>query len=110
MMKIINLTGHDVVVKNKTMDTAIVIPSHGKLRARYTTKNLGQIKTEHGSIPLTQNFYHRIINMPESYDGVYYLVSRLVAELYPERNDLLITNGLIKENGNTVACRSLSKI
>jgi hypothetical protein len=107
-MEIINLTGHDVIVQSKNGD--ITIPSSGMLRANYTTNSLYELPTIYGRIPITQNIYHRIRKMPEQKPNTYYLVSRIVAEIYPERDDLLITNGLIKEKGIAIACRSLGKI
>ena len=110
MYKLVNLTGHDIVIKDKAMPKPIVIPSSGKLRARYTTLIMGEVETLHGKIGITKNHYYRMRNMPDPQPGTYFIVSRLVAELYPERDDLLITNGLIKDNGKTIACRSLAKI
>jgi hypothetical protein len=109
MKKIINLTGHDVNVKGP--DGIIInIPSQGQLRAKYTTNDLGNLDSEFGKIPISQNFYQRIKGMPLEVPGTFYIVSRLVAELYPERSDLLMVNGLIKENARAIACRSLSRI
>jgi|LSQX01.3.fsa_nt_gb hypothetical protein len=108
-VKIINLTGHEVKLRTPR-GAERIIPSHGKLRARYTTREFGNLDTEYGEIPLTKNYYQRVKDIPEPEEGVYYLVSRLFAEIYPERDDFLITNGIIKEGTMIVACRSLAKI
>ena len=110
MYKLLNLTGHDITIKNRLMPEPVIIPSSGRLRARYTTIDRGFLQTEVGNIHLTQNHYYKMRNMPDPKPGVFLIVSRLVAELYPERDDLLITNGLIKEDGKTIACRSLAKL
>jgi len=109
MAKLVNLTGHEVVVRNKKGND-LIIPATGMFKIRYTTRDLGIISTDYGDLALTQNVYHRVKNPPPIKDGVLYIVSRLVAELYPERNDFLITNGLIKDSGRPIACRSLGRI
>lgn len=109
MKKIINLTGHEVVIMQSNGEK-LTIPAEGRLRAQYTTNNLGELETHLGPIPITKNFYLRLRDMPEEKPNVLYVVSRLVAELYPERNDFLMVNGLIKSDQRTVACRSLSRI
>jgi len=108
-MNIVNLTGHDVIVRTGNGD--IKIPAKDPMfRVRYTTMQLGDLNTPYGSVPLTKNIYIRVKNPPPIVKETYYLVSRLVAELYPERDDFVITNGLIKEKGRAIACRSLGKI
>ena len=91
MDKIINLTGHPVIIYQLNAEP-IVIPSEGQVRARYTTNKMGFLDTPLGKVPITQNVYHRSRYMPPIVQGTYYIVSRIVAELFPERNDLLITN------------------
>ena len=108
MDKIINLTGHDINIMCPD-GSMITIPSDGMLRSRYTTNHLPDMVTNYGNIPITQNHYHRIRSMPQELPNTFYIVSRLVAELYPERNDLLMVNGLIKQSGKTIGCRSLAK-
>ena len=106
--KLINLTGHPIKIQSQ--DAIVEIPCSGKLRARYETQCLGPLKTDHGIIELTKNYYLRLPYMPKQRNNTYYLVSRLIAELYPERGDLLIVNGLKKENGKVIYCRSLAKL
>ena len=107
-MEIINLTGHAITVRTKDGDC--VIPPAETFRIRYSTRGLGTLNTKYGNIPITQNVYLRVKNPPPIQEGVIYIVSRLVAETYPERDDFYMTNGLIKEKGKPVACRSLGKI
>ena len=108
-VKLINLTGHDVKLIDRNGKSRIITPD-GKIRVRYTTHEFGNIDTQYGEIPLTKNFYHRVKDIPEPVEGVYYLVSRLIAEVYPERHDFLIINGLVRDGQIIVGCKSLAKI
>ena len=49
-------------------------------------------------------------NMPEQENGVAYIVSALVKNAYPDRPDLLIPHGLVRDNeGNIVGCKGFAQ-
>ena len=49
--------------------------------------------------------------LPTKKEGVYYIVSRIVAEQYVERDDLLVPHELVRdEDGNIIGARSFKKI
>lgn len=107
MENIVNLTGHDVTIK--TPDGDIVIPPTGnKVNARYETRHIREIQTPYGKVPITRNFYHISKRLPPEKPGTWYIVSKIVAEVNPLRSDLLIINGLIRENHKPIGCRSLA--
>jgi hypothetical protein len=47
--------------------------------------------------------------LPEPIEGVFFIVSRIVREAAKDRTDLLVPQGLIRdENGQPIGCESLS--
>lgn len=109
MEKIVNLTGHDVTIQTKDGDITIP-PENQKAKARYSSRVLFNLKTRYGSIPVVKNFYHRSTILPPERDGTYYIVSKIVAEVHPLRNDLLIINGIIRDGLKPIGCKSLAKL
>jgi len=48
--------------------------------------------------------------MPEQVSGVAYIVSALVRSAYPDRTDLLIPHGLVRDDdGNIIGCRGFAQ-
>ena len=48
--------------------------------------------------------------LPEEKEGVYIIVSKLTADAFPLRDDLLLVNEMVRdENGAIIGCRSLAQ-
>ena len=63
------------------------------------------------NIQITKQIFGEVTDLPEQEDGVYLIVSRLVATACPNRSDLLIPGPLIRDaEGKVVGCKGLSKI
>ena len=107
-MEILNLTPHDVVVVTETGN--IVIPKSGVVaRCAQQTEQVGTIEYAGNTIPITQTSYGDIIDLPNPSSGKYYIVSRLVMSAASGRSDLLVPNGLVRDdNGNIIGCESLA--
>ena len=101
-----NCTPHnvDIVVG----DTTITIPPFGIVpRCSQIEKAVGKIE----DIPVTVQAFGDVTDLPEQEDGVYLIVSRLVATARPNRSDLLVPGPLIRDKeGKVVGCNGLSKI
>ena len=62
-------------------------------------------------IPVTRQVFGEIIDLPEPEEGVFFVVSRMVAAACPERRDLLIPGALVRDDeGRVVGCRGLSRL
>jgi len=117
-MQIINTTPHEVRVlkaTDKTVDyafpLAIFPPAEKYCRVIQKTKTLYRIPAPGGYIPITRNEYSEVQNLPEPQQDTLYIVSWIVArEMLGKRNDLLIVNGVINQDGKIVGCRSLSPL
>lgn len=101
--RIINLTPHTIVVRLDN-GTIMTFPSEGMARAGSHVETVGILN----GIPLTKTSFGGIDGLPDRQDGVFFIVSRLVAEACPDRDDLLIVSETTRdENGRINGCKSL---
>lgn len=101
---LINLTPHEVNII--TPSGVIDIPASGAV-AR-CSQSSEQVTTING-IPVTKQVFGEVVDLPEPQNGVFYIVSRLVAAAAPERRDLLIPGPLVRgDNGQPIGCNGLS--
>ena len=62
-------------------------------------------------IPVNKVIYGNVENLPAPEKDTIYIVSRIVAEACPNRNDLYIPNNLVRdEKGRIIGCRALTQI
>ena len=106
MIKIINLTQHNVNIVNKEGKIIKVFePSGIVARCTQSTTTLGKIN----DIPITQSTFGEVEGLPQEEKNTFFIVSRLVLSACKDRHDLLVPNELIRdENGNIIGCKSLA--
>ena len=105
---IVNLTPHDITVISQ--GKSIVFPKF-PVSARVSSKTevLTHFYTPEMSIPLTQVVFGELEGLPDPIEGIFFIVSRIVREAAKKRTDLLVPQGLIRdENGQPIGCESLS--
>lgn len=86
---LINLTPHDVVIRQNGEN--IIIPRSGKV-ARVKER---EIHTETiDGVRVTDIYYDKTVNLPESSPYIYYIVSIVVAYANRHREDLVFPDGL----------------
>ena len=105
-MNIINLTPHDINLLLE--DDVIVFKSKGI--ARVQQKEI--IDEYFDRVPIYKNKYGEVEGLPEEKDGVYYIVSFVVASaLKDKRNDLLIvTKTERNEKGQIIGCYGFARL
>lgn len=105
-MNIINLTPHDVNLLLE--DDVIVFKSEGI--ARVQQKEI--IDECFDRVPIYKNKYGEVEGLPKEKDGVYYIVSFVVASaLKDKRNDLLIvTKTERNEKGQIIGCYGFARL
>lgn len=65
---------------------------------------------EHGGVPLSRPRYGEVTGLPEPEPGVLLIVSMLVQQACPGRDDLVIPSGVIRDDaGVIIGCRSLGR-
>lgn len=86
-MKLINLTPHDIVVH--TLGNIITFKSEGNCRIDTDEISVGAVTTDDGvTIPIRKTVYGDVEGLPDSQDGVMYIVSAIVAQRV-NRDDLI---------------------
>lgn len=109
MKQIKNLTPHavNILIDN---DESITIEPEGVIaRCDQTNAPAGYIKTEYGNIQLSKTWFGKVYDLPTQEKDTCYIVSRLVMQACPERNDLLVPNEIVRdEGGNIIGCKSLA--
>lgn len=121
MLKIVNLTPHEVHLYNREgTEVQVVFPAYPqKVRCKLNTHVIATKKYKSPydgkeiEIDITHSRFDEVINMPAPRKDTIFIVSKLVAEqLKPVRNDLYITNGIIRDKNikTIIGCRSLGVI
>lgn len=107
MKRIINLTPHNVnIYKN---DEIFIRIAPEDVPARVSFKNVTVDDLD--GIPVSKIVYSDIKGLWPQREDTIYIVSRMVADRCPDRQDLFVPNDFVKdEYGNTIGCRSLTKI
>jgi len=105
---IVNLTPHDITVISQ--GKSIVFPKFPtSARVSSKTEFLTNFETPEMRVPLTQVVFGELEGLPDPIEGTFYIVSRIVREAAKDRTDLLVPQGLIRdENGQPIGCESLS--
>ena len=109
-MNIINCTPHvvNVVVGDKVIDLA---PSGVIPRVSVKSELSESILISGTEVPVYQDTYGELNDLPEQQEGTFFVVSRLVAAAAKGRNDLLVPGALIRnEAGQPIGCKGLARI
>lgn len=112
-VNIINLTEHSLYLMDRKSNIIHIFSPSG-IVAKCPTKTQVEEIVEIGEtgkpVPLTKTTFNPP-DLPPPIPYTYYIVSEVVARFFSkDRDDLRIVNGLIKENGKTIGCRSLGRV
>ena len=110
IMKIVNCTPHvlNIIVGDKVIDLA---PSGVIPRVSVKSELSESILISGTEVPVYQDIYGELNDLPEQQVGVYLVVSRLVAAAAKGRPDLLVPGALIRnEAGQPIGCKGLARI
>lgn len=114
MTQLINLTPHAIMMVNSEGETILTIePSGTVARVTQSTEQLATVTIDGLDIPVTQNTYGELVNLPEEKEGVALIVSAMVASAGEKlgRKDLFIPNETVRnDKGQIIGCKSLGKI
>jgi len=98
-MKLVNYTPHTINLPNAS------IPPYG-IFAR--CEEITQYESKINGIQFIKKTYGKVAGLPDKEDGVMYIVSMMVRQALPNRNDLASPGDLIRdENGQIIGCLNL---
>ena len=107
--RVINLTPHSINLYYQGKHI-MSVPSVGKVRCNVITNTTGSVNIENIPIPIVKSTFGDVNGLPDPQQDTIFIVSRVVAEAVPHRNDVFYPNDLVRdENGRVIGCASLSQ-
>ncbi|MEN0661416.1 hypothetical protein NST11_18980 [Caldifermentibacillus hisashii] len=109
-MKIVNLTPHSLNILVDGKD--IVIPPSGTVaRAATVRKQIGSITIDGVDIPINKTVLGDIDGLPAPADDTIYVVSMLVAQAVPDRDDVFIVDDAVRDDqGRIIGAKALAHV
>lgn len=105
MERFVNLTPHAVTVLNADGDVVLSVPPSGTV-ARCEVKS--EVVNTINGVPITKNVFGPVDGLPDREEGTYFIVSALVKNAHPDRDDLLVPVGTVRaQDGRILGCTSL---
>lgn len=110
-MEIVNLTPHQINICDSVGNVIRTIqPTAPAARVSTCTRVVGDVD----GIPVTETEFGQVENLPEPRDGVVCIVSIIVQQACPERNDLLRPDtgpqsAVRDASGNIIGVRALAR-
>lgn len=105
---ILNLTPHRITVVQSSGEKVTIDPEPIPARVGVTEQVLPQHSlAQIGIISLTQT--GEVIGLPEEKPNTWYIVSRIVREACPEREDLLVPANIVRDtDGTIIGCQGFT--
>ena len=114
MTTLVNLTPHALDILMSDGSTTKVLPSGlPPVRLKETTEERGTVVLAEGKVNIVAKKFGAVENLPETQDGVVYVVSGIAAtaiwELFPERRaDVFIPGAAVRDqDGKIIGCQGL---
>lgn len=108
-VRLVNLTPHPVRVldaHDRLLQEFPPTPPPARLTEEHRLE--GVVPGTH--LPLLRIGHGRVENLPSPTAGTWYIVSRLVANACPDRDDLLVPALVVRDaHGNPTGCRALAR-
>lgn len=104
--RVVNCTPHPVTIVSDGAVVRSIPPSGEVARLSVNTEPAGVVR----GIPVTRTVFGEPVGLPEPKLGTCYIVSQLVKNALPERDDLVVPAEVVRDAaGNIVGCRSLGR-
>ena len=103
----VNMTPHTINLINANIEFAIE-PSGKTIRLQEEWSVIGDFD---GIIDVLNCVYSPSEDLPEKIDGTFYIVSAMVANAFPERDDFIIVAKTIRDdNGRICGCMAFARV
>ena len=112
-MKLVNLTPHAIHFRTNahTAPYLTLPPTATPARVAVERVPVMELEVDGVRIPVNGTKMGDVENLPPPQPGVYYVVSRVVAEAARARTDLLIVDDTVRdEQGRIVGARALARV
>ena len=102
-----NLTHHPVIIYKNGSVYRSFQPEGVTPRCQEERVQIGEID----GIPIMTTQFGTVYDLPNKQEGVFLIVSPIIANALPDRNDLLVPDILVRNNqGHIIGCEALSRI
>ena len=102
-----NYTPHKMLTYRPDDGDAVLLPQSGNVRLAESFVDGGTLPN---GLPLTLLQYGAAEGLPDPVEGVVYVVSQLVVNAHPEREDIVFPAGLVRnDEGDIVGFRLLAR-
>jgi len=112
-LNIVNLTPHPLNLMPEGPDgPTVTIPPSG-LVARCATSRVqvGSVTVDGIAIPVNRTQFGSVSDLPVPQPDTIFVVSALVAQAVPERQDVFIVDDVVRdEQGRIIGCRALAHV
>ena len=112
-MRIINLTPHALNLMPEGPDgpTVTIPPSGLVARCAVDRVQVDTVTVDGISVPVNQTRFGEVSDLPDPRPDTIYVVSALVAQAVPERQDVFITDDAVRDDqGRIIGARALAHI
>lgn len=110
-MKIINLTPHEINIFTAEGGKIKIPPSGTVARVSVQRQKVGEITVDGKTIPIHKNVYGEVENLPDPKPDTIYIVSSLVAQAVPHREDVLIPDDAVRDaEGKIIGVKGLAHV
>lgn len=112
IQKLVNLTPHAITMMDDNENIIFIIePSGNVARVSVRTERTETLTFNDMPLATSKSVYGKVEGLPEAEDGVVYIVSSMVAQRVPEREDVFIPNESVRDEiGRIIGCKSLGHI
>lgn len=110
VVTIVNCTPHPVSVLNQQTGEMVIIPKGDIIpRVSSSTELIDTVETSFGLIRITRNTFGQVENLPDPQPNTLFIVSAMVMNACPNRNDLVCPNESVRDSeGRIIGCQSLA--
>ena len=112
-MNIVNLTPHDLNLMPKGPDGPVVtIPRSGQVaRCTVDRVQVDAVTVDGISVPVNQTRFGEVFDLPGPQPDTIFVVSALVAQAVPERQDVFIVDDAVRDDqGRIIGARALAHV
>ena len=111
--QIINLTPHAINLMPDGPDGSVItVPPSGQIaRCSVDQRSFGFMFVDGVTVPIHQNKYGTVVNLPDTQPDTIYVVSALVAQAVPDRPDVFIVDDAVRDNhGRIIGAKALAHV
>lgn len=112
-MKIVNLTPHALNLMPAGPDGPVVtIPPSGQVaRCAVTRVQVDTITVDGVTVPINKTQFGAVSDLPDPQPSTVYVVSALVAQAVPDRQDVLIVDDAVRDDqGRIIGAKALAHV